>query len=138
MYKHPIIAILASLAFIASTALPDIPPDTCDLRVCAGLLPGGGYSYDCSGYCINATCLTKVEIVGGDTVYSCYCRESSDSDAFTDRETNTACRGKVSVTPAGGRIIDCEKVLCKLTCFKQIALPTPGNCKQICTCPSGI
>lgn len=137
LFRLPLAA-LATICLIASTALPGIPPDTCDIQICGVYLPAGGHSASCDGYCIDAACLTKLEIVNGEWIYSCYCREASDSDAFTDRETNTDCRGKITFKVDGSITWGCETVLCSTNCAILIApLPAPGNCSSVCLCNPG-
>jgi hypothetical protein len=131
-------ATLFSGAFLALAAMVPIPPDTCELQV--QQVPAGWYFGNCSGYCINATCVTKVTTApNGFVDYECVCRTyvGGSEPPYTDRQTSgTNCRG-VFTRKANGSPVStvCKTDTCSNPCVPNATLPGVGSSVPACTCP---
>jgi hypothetical protein len=136
--KHSLAAVSASLALLVPIVMPPTPPDTCSLVIIGQLLPAGGWSAACDGYCINSTCMVEVLTDATGTVeYSCLCRGfGGDGGTFERPTSGTPCRGVFQVKANGQPLaVICQSDACQQTCDPARALPAPGATVAACSCP---
>jgi hypothetical protein len=93
-----LVAVLASLPFIAAIARPMMIPDQCYLMLCKGIGPAVFYYGECQGYCINSTCLTDEDVdATGAHEYKCICREALPEGGHTDRPPDVFCKAALII-----------------------------------------
>jgi len=129
---------LCSGVFLALAAMAPVPPDTCELQI--QQVPWGWYFGNCTGYCINATCYTKIDVApNGFVDYECVCRTYVDGNEppYTDRQTSgTMCRGTFTRKANGSPVwTNCQKDMCANPCAPNPVLPAVGGSVTACTCP---